>query len=249
MSQPCNTPDSRVGFHPIFGNWGIRGMKRSFILLLSLFAVSLPLLAATKQVEKMNEVVAVFSEIQRLPEKSIPPSLMKNAYAVAVIPSVVKVGFVIGGRYGKGALSVRQGNGQWSDPVFISVKGGSVGWQVGAQSTDVVLVFKTRRSVDGILNRKFTLGADASVAAGPVGRKASAATDENLKAEIFSYSRSRGLFAGVALDGAVIEVEQNDNERFYRRYDLTAREIIAGKVKVPPEPAKRFRALLGRYSR
>lgn len=224
-------------------------MKRSLILLLSLFAVSLPLHAASKQVKKMNEVVTVFSEIQRLPEKSIPPTLMKNAYAIAVIPSVVKVGFVIGGRYGKGALSVRQSNGVWSDPIFISVKGGSVGWQVGAQSTDVVLVFKTRRSVDGILNRKFTLGADASVAAGPVGRKASAATDENLKAEIFSYSRSRGLFAGVALDGAVIEVEQNDNERFYRRYDLTAREIIAGKVKTSPASAKRFRALLRRYSR
>ena len=223
-------------------------MKRLSTILV-LLLISLPALAGASQEEKMREVNTVFSEIQRLPEKSVPPTLMKNAYAVAVVPGVVKVGFMIGGRYGKGVLSVRKKNGGWSDPIFVSITGGSVGWQFGAQSTDVVLVFKTRRSVEGVINGKFTLGADASVAAGPMGRKASAATDEKLKAEIFSYSRSRGLFAGVALDGAAIQIEQEDNEQYYREFDIRAASILAGGVKKSPASAKRFRALLARYSK
>ena len=218
------------------------------VWLICLLAISLPSYAGSEQVDKMTVVNEVFAEIQRLPEKSVPPSLMKNAYAVAVIPAVTKVGFVIGGRYGTGALSVRDKGGNWSEPVFISLTSASVGLQVGAQSTDVVLVFKTRKSVDGILKRKFTLGADAAVAAGPVGRSASAATDEKLKAEIYSYSRSRGLFVGAALDGAVIKVKAEDNERYYRQFELTAEQIIVGKNKNSPESAKRFRDLLSQYS-
>lgn len=218
------------------------------IWLICLLAISLQGYAGSEQVDKIATVNEVFTDIQRLPEQSVPPSLLKNAYAVAVIPSVVKVGFVVGGRYGTGALSIRDKGGNWSEPVFISLTSGSVGLQVGAQSTDVVLVFKSRKSVDGILKRKFTLGADASVAAGPVGRSASAATDEKLKAEIYSYSRSRGLFAGMALDGAVIEVRSEDNEHYYRQIDLTAEKIISGDKKNSPESAKRFRDLLKQYS-
>ncbi|MBU0501120.1 MAG: lipid-binding SYLF domain-containing protein [Gammaproteobacteria bacterium] len=225
-------------------------MKQLFGLLVLLMSlVSAPVSAGAGPDAKMREVIDVFREIQRLPEKSVPPLLMTNAYGVAIIPSVVKVGFVLGGSYGEGVLSVRHADGTWSDPVFVSITGGSVGWQIGAQSSDVVLVFKTRRSVDGVMNGKFTLGADASVAAGPMGRKASAATDEKLKAEIYSYSRSRGLFAGIALDGAAIQIRHRDNERYYRQPHIAASEILDGRVANPPESSRRLRDLLARYSR
>lgn len=225
-------------------------MKQIFGLLVALLSlVSAPVSAGADQNAKMREVIDVYSEIQRLPERSVPPLLMKNAYGIAIIPSVVKVGFVVGGSYGEGVLSVRMADGTWSDPVFVSITGGSVGWQIGAQSSDVVLVFKSRRSVDGIMNGKFTLGADASVAAGPMGRKAAAATDENLRAEIFSYSRSRGLFAGIALDGAAIQIKHQNNEQYYRQPYIAASEILDGRVANPPETSRRLRDLLGRYSR
>lgn len=219
------------------------------LLAVVMSLVSAPALAGAAQNEEMRQVVDVFTDIQRLPEKSVPPALMKNAYAIAIIPAVVKVGFVIGGRYGKGVLSIRNASGSWSDPVFVSLTGGSVGWQIGAQSSDVVLVFKTRRSVDGVMNGKFTLGADAAVAAGPMGRNASAATDEKLQAEIFSYSRSRGLFAGIALDGAAIQIEHQDNEGYYQQPDITPGAIMAGKARNVPPSTERLRALLARYSR
>ncbi|OOZ36331.1 lipid-binding SYLF domain-containing protein [Solemya velesiana gill symbiont] len=171
--------------------------------------------ASTDQETKMAEVLEVLSDLQGIPEESIPLALLKNAGAVAIIPNVVKVGLVVGGRYGKGVVSVRREDGSWSDPLFLSVTGGSVGWQIGAQSTDVVLVFKSRKSVDSLVKGKFTLGADASIAAGPIGRKATAATDAQLESEIYSYSRSRGLFVGIALDGASLAVEHEDNARYY----------------------------------
>lgn len=219
------------------------------LLAVVMSLVSAPASAGAAQNEKMRQVVDVFTDIQRLPEKSVPPALMKNGYAIAIIPAVVKVGFVIGGRYGKGVLSIRNASGSWSDPVFVSLTSGSVGWQIGAQSSDVVLVFKTRRSVDGVMNGKFTLGADAAVAAGPMGRNAGAATDEKLQAEIFSYSRSRGLFAGIALDGAAIQIEHQDNEGYYQQPDITPSAIMAGKARNVPPSVERLRALLVRYSR
>ena len=196
----------------------------------------------------MTEVIEVLKAMDEIPEERIPPALLKNAQGIAIIPSVVKVGFVIGGRYGKGVICVRKGDGSWSNPVFLSVTGGSVGWQIGAQSTDVVLVFKSKKGVDGIINGKFTLGADAAVAAGPVGRKTSASTDAQLKAEIYSYSRSRGLFAGIALDGAALSIEDEDGVSYYREFDLKASQIFADENKQPPASAANLKRLLSRYA-
>src|SRR5205085_8443482 len=130
-------------------------------------------------------------------------------HAVAIIPDVIKLGFVVGGQRGHGVVIIRQADGSWRAPMFVTITGGSIGWQVGAQATDFMLVFKTQKSVEGLLRGKFTLGADAAIAAGPVGRRAGAATDAELKAEIYSYSRTRGLFAGVSLEGSALQVDDN----------------------------------------
>jgi lipid-binding SYLF domain-containing protein len=157
----------------------------------------------------------VLTEFVNMRMKDIPLALLADAKGVAIIPNLVKVGFVIGGQRGKGVVMVREADGSWRAPVFLTLTGGSVGWQAGAQSSDIVLVFKTQKSVQGLLEGKFTLGADAAVAAGPVGRRAAAATDENLKAEIYSYSRSRGLFAGVSIDGSVLEINDAATAAYY----------------------------------
>jgi lipid-binding SYLF domain-containing protein len=161
----------------------------------------------------------VLESVQALPEKCIPPNLLRDAGGVAIIPGLVKVGLGLGGRFGEGIVLARNPDGTWSNPVFISLTGGSIGWQAGVQSTDVVLVFKTRRGLERLVRGrgKLTLGADAAVAAGPVGRQAEAGTDALLRAEIYSYSRSRGLFAGVALEGAAILNSPRANELFARR--------------------------------
>ena len=139
---------------------------RSLVLVCT-FALTGSVLAATDQEEQLAVATDVVDQLLKIPEQSIPPSLLSSAYGVAVIPNVIKAGFVVGARYGKGVLVVRQDDGGWSNPTFIRMTGGSIGWQAGAQSTDIILVFKTRRSVDGITKGKMTLGADASVAAGP----------------------------------------------------------------------------------
>jgi lipid-binding SYLF domain-containing protein len=172
-------------------------------------------LAQTKEEEIVRNSVTVFDQMTSLHIKSIPQALLADAEGLAIIPNVIKGSFVVGARHGKGVLLIRDGQGVWDLPVFVSLTGGNVGWQVGVQSTDLILVFKTRRSVNGILNGKLTLGADAAAAAGPVGRKAAAATDGRLQAEIYSYSRSRGLFAGVSVDGSVLRVESDLNAAYY----------------------------------
>lgn len=182
---------------------------------------------ADKESRKIEDCVEVVKAIKAIPEDGIPPMLLKDARGIMVIPGVIKVGFVIGGRYGTGILTVRDEKGNWTDPVFIKIAGGSLGWQIGAESTDLILVFKTKRSVDGIFRGKFTLGANASVAAGPVGRSAEGATDVTLNTEIYSYSRSRGLFAGVSLNGAALMIDDEANASFYG--DLDPRNILAGE--------------------
>lgn len=154
-------------------------------------------------------------EIMAIPASQIPGNLLADAQGVAIIPNVIKVGFIAGFRRGHGVVLVRGADGNWSAPQFITLTGGSVGWQAGVQGTDVVLVFMTPKSVQGLMSGKFTIGADASAAAGPVGRNASAATDARLQAEILSYSRSRGLFAGVSLDGSAIEINQVASSMYY----------------------------------
>ncbi len=204
-------------------------------------------LAGAPEENRARDAVAVLDKIMRIPEQSVPQSMLDNARAIAVIPGVVKAGFVVGGRFGRGLIAVRGENGTWSNPSFVKITGGSVGFQAGVQSTDVVLIFSTPRGVDSIVHGKFTLGADASVAAGPVGRTAEASTDEHLKAEIYSYSRSRGLFAGVALDGAALQIDDHSNAAIYG-HDTTPRAIFEGRVNPPPAPVVDFRDRLEEYS-
>jgi lipid-binding SYLF domain-containing protein len=189
---------------------------------------------------KVEQASDVLNDIMSIPERGIPEAMLKNAYGVAVFPGLLKAGFIVGARYGEGVLVVKKDNGDWSSPLFVSLGGASVGWQIGAQSTDVILVFKSRKSVDAIANGKFTLGADASVVAGPVGRQAEAATDIVLTAEILSYSRSRGLFAGLALEGAVLQVDSDANRAFYGSSDITPGEILASSGAVAPGAARNF---------
>jgi lipid-binding SYLF domain-containing protein len=162
---------------------------------------------------------------------------------------VVKIGFGLGARRGKGILVVRRENGTWSNPAFVTLTGGSFGWQIGAQSTDIILVFKTREGVDGIEEGKLTLGADASIAAGPVGRHTSVATDIEFQAEVFSYSRSRGLFAGVALEGAGVSMDRGANAAFYGSSNITTEQIFASSGNAAPAVANNFVQVLTSQTR
>ena len=203
-------------------------MKKIAMILM----ISLALFAGRKQENIVVSAADIMNQIMSIPEKSIPPRLLRNAKAIAIIPGVIKAGLVVGGRFGRGVLMVKNQNG-WSAPCFINLTGGSLGWQIGVQSSDIILVFKTRRGVDGIVGGKFTLGADAAVAAGPVGRNALAATDGSLKAEIYSYSRSKGLFAGVAIDGSVLSINDDYNELYYKK-EVYPTDIFKGyKIRVP----------------
>ncbi len=214
------------------------------ILLIALLMVAVPAPAATREEERVADATDVLDQFLRIPEQAIPQNLLARAYGVAVIPDVVKLGFGLGARHGRGILVVRQADGSWSNPAFVGLTGGSIGWQVGAQSTDIILVFKTRKGIDGIANGKLTLGADASVAAGPVGRQASAATDLEFEAEVVSYSRNRGLFAGVALEGSGVTMDDKANAAFYGDSSLTPDEVFASSQAIAPEIANRFVQLL-----
>lgn len=213
----------------------------SLFLTLGLMAGSTAASAAkATENERIERATEVLHEVVRMPERTIPRKMLSDAYAIAVIPDVVKAGLVVGGRHGRGMISIRLPDGTWSAPSFISLTGGSFGFQAGVQATDVVLVFRSARGVDSIVNGKFTLGADAAVAAGPVGRTAQASTDGQLKAEIYSYSRSRGLFAGIALDGAVLSIDHRANARAYGR-NTTARAAFEGRVRKSPPAVVDFR--------
>jgi lipid-binding SYLF domain-containing protein len=184
----------------------------------------------------------VLEELRDTRDQQIPDRLLERAYGIAVIPALTKVAFFAGGRYGKGVLVVREPNGSFSSPVFISMAGGSFGWQWGVQQTDIVLVFTTAKGVEGINGGKLTLGADASVAAGPVGRNALAATDPTFKAEVYSYSRSKGIFAGIALDGTVINISDDSNAEFYKKPGIRSEDIISGTITTTDSSAQRFLA-------
>ncbi|KTF41263.1 lipid-binding SYLF domain-containing protein [Xanthomonas translucens] len=185
--------------------------------------------AGPEEDERARNALRVLTDIQQIPEQSIPDKLLDEGRAIVVIPDTLKAGLVIGGRRGHGLMSVKRPDGTWSNPVFVKLTGGSIGFQVGVQSSDVVLVFRNDRSLDNIVNGKFTLGADAGVAAGPVGRNASAATDGQLKAEIWSWSRARGLFAGVALDGAALQIDDAADLNVYGS-NTTPRMIFEGRT-------------------
>ncbi len=212
----------------------------SFIGSILAIVITLPAFAATQEENRVIVATEVMRQISQIPEQTVPPSLLSSAYGVAVIPKVIKVGFGIGGQYGKGIMVVRNADNTWSNPSFVAIVGGSFGWQVGGQSTDIVLVFKTREIVDNISRNKLTLGADAAVAAGPVGRRTTAATDLQLQSEVYSYSRSRGLFAGVALEGTVISIDNKANAAYYGTAGITADQVFAGSANSVPATANSF---------
>jgi lipid-binding SYLF domain-containing protein len=216
-------------------------IRRLLVLpaLLLLAVVHLPQAHAQAREEARLLVAAeVLDELRQQRDQVIPERLLQRAYGIAVIPDVTKVAFVVGGRRGSGVMVVRDGKGRFTSPVFVNLTGGSVGWQIGAQSTDIVLVFTSRRGIEGIADGKLTLGAGASVAAGPVGRGAEAAAGVN--AEVFSYSRNRGLFAGVALDGTALTMDNKANGNFYAKRGVLASDIMAGSVNKNSENVRRF---------
>jgi lipid-binding SYLF domain-containing protein len=217
-------------------------------LFLFLAFPSASTMAATEETKRVESATEVLSKVMEIPESAIPPVLLADAHGIAVIPGVIKVGLVVGGQYGRGVLVVRGKGGAWSNPVFITLMSGSIGWQIGAESTDFVLVFKSPRSIEGIMKGKYTLGADAAVAAGPVGRLAKAATDIELKAEIYSYSRSRGLFAGISLEGSSLQIDDKSTAAYYEKEAVQPSGILSGKdVKTHPD-AEMLKKSLDKYA-
>ena len=211
----------------------------AIMTMLALFVTSFAQ-AATREEKRVADAADVLDQLSRIPEKSIPPNLLSRAYAVAVVPNVMRAAFGLGLRRGKGVIVVRQDDNSWSNPAFVTITGGSIGWQAGAESTDIILVFKTRKGVDGMANGKLTLGANASVAAGPIGRHTSVATDIEFQAEVYSYSRSRGLFAGVALEGAGLTMDRKANAAFYGSTSMTPEKIFVSSPNIAPDIANTF---------
>jgi lipid-binding SYLF domain-containing protein len=192
-----------------------------------------------------KKLLKVFQEIMRTPDQGIPLELLETAKCVAIIPGEEKAAFIFGGSYGKRLATCRTAQG-WSAPMFLAVGGGSVGFQIGGSFTDVVMLFMNDRALQSLLSDKFKIGADATVAAGPVGRHAAAGTDIKLNAEILSYSRSKGTFAGVSVNGAVVQADHSGDEAMYGS-SVTRREILNGKVAVP-EPARSLLDELAEYA-
>jgi lipid-binding SYLF domain-containing protein len=212
-------------------------MRHSATLcLIFTVALSLPAWASSSRqddVNRIEESAAVFQEIMSTPDKAIPEELLDSAQCLAIIPAEKKFAFVVGGNYGKGLVTCRTDKG-WSAPLFLTVSGGSVGFQIGGSSTDLVLVFRGKRGLEKLLSNKFQIGGDATAAAGPVGRHAAAGTDIYLHAQILTYSRSRGAFAGISLNGAVVQPDDTGNVAMYGR-EPNQEEILIGKVAVPRE--------------
>ena len=211
-------------------------LSAPLLLALAALAVHGNAFAGNEEDARASNAVRVLADIQAIPESAIPDKLLDEAHAIVVVPDAIKAGLVVGARRGHGLMSVRRPDGTWSNPSFITLTGGSIGFQAGVQSSDIVLVFRSQRGVESIVNGKFTLGADAGVAAGPVGRNASAATDGEMKAEIWSWSRARGLFAGVALDGAVLSIDDDDNAAVYGE-GTTPRMIFEDRFAQRPSDA------------
>lgn len=201
-----------------------------------------------KESDRITAAIAVLGEVMGASDSAVPGSILEKAEAIAVFPSLVKAGFVVGASRGHGVISVRDPqSGAWSSPAFLTVTGGSIGFQIGVQAVDLVLVVQNRRGLDQLLKNQFKIGADASVAAGPVGRDASASTDIQLRAQILSYSRTRGLFAGVTLNGSTIRQDRDANERFYGIAYRTS-QIVTQRLGGSPEPSAEWRAALAKHA-
>ena len=217
-------------------------------MILAAALVLTPLLAKDNEpVKRLDEAASVFSEIMATPDKGIPQELLENAHCIVIVPGLKTAGFILGGKYGKGYMSCRsKGNVGWSAPGTVRIEGGSVGFQIGGSETDLVMLVMNARGVDKLLSSKFTLGAEGSVAAGPVGRTATAQTDAQMHAEILSWSRSQGLFAGLALEGATLRQDLDDNAVLYGK-KIENRQIVTTWVRAP-KSAARLMGLLNKYS-
>ena len=211
-------------------------------------AFTTSLLAVDKEpAKRLAESAAVFSEVMATPDKGIPRDLLDKAHCVVIVPNLKTAAFIVGGKYGKGYLSCRNKSGSgWSAPGTVRIEGGSVGFQIGGSTTDLIMLVMSERGADKLLSSKFTLGAEGSVAAGPVGRTATAQTDAQMHAEILSWSRSQGLFAGIALEGATLRQDLDDNAALYGR-KLENREIVTTPVQTP-RSAVHLIELLNKYS-
>jgi lipid-binding SYLF domain-containing protein len=210
---------------------------------------ALPAGAQSAESARARDAAEVFQALVNIPEHEVPAVMMRNAAAVAIVPNVRRAGLIIGGQRGKGVLLVRDEKGRWGLPMFVSLRGLSIGWQAGIQSADVVLFFRTRQSVERVLSGTYTLGVDASLAAGSLGRSASAVTDADLTAEIYSYARTRGVFAGLALQGASLDVDPDANAAFYGRRDVSARQVLAGTGLTVPPAAEQLQKVLAAYEK
>ena len=215
-------------------------------LLLSLSAFTFAKEDRTEATDRLNESAKVLDELMGAPDNSIPDTVLARAKCVAVIPSMVKGGFIIGGRHGRGAVTCRTANG-WTAPAFLSLNGGSWGAQIGVEKVDLVLLFMNDKGVNSLLKDNFKMGADASVAAGPLGRHAEASTDAKLDAEILAYSRAKGLFAGVELNGAAVKPDNDSDNAFYGS-NVNWHELLSGGVK-PPAAADPFVDAVRKYFR
>ena len=217
------------------------------ILLLCAAASAVPM-AQTDEARRISEAVTVLREIMDAGDQSVPGSIMQKAQGIAVFPSMLKGGFVVGGQYGRGVMSARDPKtGGWSSPAFLSITGGSLGFQIGGQAVDLILVIQNRRGLEQLVSNQFKIGADASVAAGPVGRDAGASTDIQMRAQILSYSRTRGLFAGVSLNGTTIQQDRDANDRFYGMGYRTGQIVFDG-LGGEPAPVGDWKAALAKYS-
>jgi len=219
------------------------------IILVAALAIT-PLLAKDNEpAKRLTESAAVFSEIMATPDKGIPEDLLANAHCIVIVPGLKSAAFLVGGKYGKGYASCRNAAGPgWSAPATVRIEGGSVGFQLGGSTTDLIMLVMNKRGVDKLLSSKFTLGGEASVAGGPVGRTATAQTDAQMKAEILSWSRSQGIFAGVALTGATLREDLDDNATLYGKR-LENRQILTTGVRAPKAAAKLLNLLNGYSAR
>ena len=220
---------------------------KQFVLALALAAS--PVFAQTSdEARRIADAATVLDEIMSAADSAVPRAIMEKAEGIAVFPSLIKGGVVVGAQRGRGVLSVRDTkNGGWSSPAFLTITGGSIGAQFGAQAIDLVLVINDQRGLEQLVKNQFKIGADAAVTAGPVGRDASASTDLQLRAQILSYSRARGLFAGVTLNGSTIRQDRDANERFYGMGYRTGQIVFDG-LGGSPEPVASWKATLARYA-
>jgi len=218
------------------------------VAVLALGLGIVPLDAQSEEASRVRDSTTVITEIMDAEDKAIPRKVLEAAVGIAVFPSLVEAAFIFGGQRGHGILSVRdEKSGTWSQPAFLSITGGSVGLQIGGQAIDLVLVIQNRRGLEQLIGNQFKIGADASAAAGPVGRDASAATDIQLRAQILSYSRTRGLFAGVSVNGSTLRQDRDANERFYGQPYRT-RQIVIERLGGAPEPVAAWRDALVKYA-